>query len=63
MLCIIHNIYFNPEINEDCYQCEAKKKECKHINKGEHKLFGTKRYLGLAGEWDICYDCGTLIKI
>lgn len=61
-LCTDHNIYFHAEINEICYKCEEKRKKCKHSNKGPDQLFHSRKYLGLAGEWDVCYDCGELIK-
>ena len=61
MLCITHNQYFHAEINESCPDCLEEQKRCKHTDKGPDKLFNSRKYLGLPGEWDTCYDCDLLI--
>lgn len=62
-LCTTHDIMFHAEINENCYKCEEIQKNCKHLNKGPDKLFNSRKFLGMPGEWDTCYDCNTLVKV
>jgi hypothetical protein len=59
--CTNHSIYFYEEINESCYKCEEVKNKCEHKNKGPDELFNSRKYLGMQGEWDVCYDCGKMI--
>lgn len=61
MFCSTHNQYFHPEINESCPDCLAEQDKCRHSDRGPDKLFNSRKYLGLNGEWDVCYDCGKLI--
>ena len=63
MYCTTHDEYFHAEINEKCPGCLKKQMECKHLDKGPDKLFGSRKYFGLTGEWDVCYDCDQLIKV
>lgn len=60
--CPDHQVYFHGEINENCYKCEQEQKKCLHNDKGPNKLFDSRKYLGLKGEWDECYSCGKMIK-
>jgi hypothetical protein len=60
MICITHNVWFHPEI-ESCPECIKEQESCPHRNKGPSPLFNTRRYLGMVGEHDECYDCGKLI--
>lgn len=63
MYCTIHDEFFDIEINEECSGCWQKKMKCKHLNKGPDRLFGSRKYYGLTGEWDVCYNCDQLIKV
>lgn len=61
MFCTTHKQFFHAEINEKCPGCVSEQEKCKHLDKGPDKLFNSRKYFGLSGEWDTCYDCGLLI--
>ena len=61
-ICLEHKVMYNVEINETCYKCKEKQELCVHKNKGPDRLFDSRVYFGLSGEWDKCYDCGKMIE-